>query len=108
MKITHLPEAAAPRISKELQRAGSFEAHFAEMQTNRVTGNTPPAGRFDPPDFTNMTKSEYVAWGMSEFVHGESRSMICFRFRSLAGISMGVFPPIRESTTSWRLSRAWA
>lgn len=67
----HPSESATPRVVKKPQLAGSFEAYFAEAQVTHAKVNASPAGRSGPPDFANITKAEYVAWGKSKFEQGE-------------------------------------
>ncbi|MBG0808357.1 hypothetical protein IY145_03080 [Methylosinus sp. H3A] len=67
----HPPESAAPRVAEKPQSAGSFESYFAEAQVTPAKVNASRAWRVGQPDFANIAKAEYVAWGKSKFEQGE-------------------------------------
>lgn len=81
----HPPEAAATRVSRGPQRPDSFEAHFAEAQVTRAKGDTSPPGKSCQPDFANITKAGYVAWGKSSFQQGEITLDALFQIRFAGG-----------------------
>lgn len=66
----NLPKPMTPKTGQAQVRPESFDAHLARAEASRISEGNSPASRQSPPDFTNITKAEYVAWGKREFEQG--------------------------------------
>jgi hypothetical protein len=66
----NLAKPIIPKTGQAQGRSASFDAHLAQAEASDVTQGNSEAGRQSSPDFTNITKAEYVAWGKKEFEKG--------------------------------------
>lgn len=65
-----LPKPMIPKTGQKQGRSNSFDVHLAQAEVSHIIEGNSPAGRHVSPDFTNITKAEYVAWGKMEFAQG--------------------------------------
>lgn len=67
---TYRPETMKPGVPRDPRGSGSFDAHLADARATLAKTDVSSAGDPRRPDFTDMTKAEYVAWGKSQFAQG--------------------------------------
>lgn len=65
------PETAKARVPRDSRDPGSFATRLAETRAAHAKAEVTSAGNLGRPDFTNMTKAEYVAWGKTQFEQGK-------------------------------------
>lgn len=80
-----LPKATASPASAQQGKASSFDAHFAQAQSIGAMPESAGAQKQVGPDFTHLTKAEFVAWGKEAFARGHISLDDLFHVQSAGG-----------------------